>query len=458
MNAENNAENDHKQHKGRKFRGKRLRTSLPKPKLTPEAEAPVPERKEVDRVAKVIARAGLASRREAEAWIEAGRVAVNGAVIKSPALNVGPKDRIVVDGKPLPERERTRLFLFHKPRGLVTTSADPEGRPTIFGALPKDMPRVVTVGRLDMNTEGLLLLTNDGGLARALELPATGWLRRYRVRAYGQVLQSRLDGLRNGIVVDGIRYGAIEATLDREQGDNCWITFAMREGKNREIRNVLGELGLKVNRLIRLSYGPFQLAELPTGAVEEVKTRAIREQLGERLSAIAGADFSGPIVERVVEAEPQPQKPTRHPEARGEERQAAGNRPRPTSESRHQSRSRPASASRDEGRPRPTKFAPKDRNRTNPAAPRGAPDRSARGSFKGTLSLPNKKERGRPSFEGRRNRPPQDDGEKKHSPDNRHRGRPLHSDGDKKPPRGEPGKHRGHRGDRGRPHRGKRPR
>jgi 23S rRNA pseudouridine2605 synthase len=473
MNAENNAENDHKQHKGRKFRGKRLRTSLPKPKLTPEAEAPLPERKEVDRVAKVIARAGLASRREAEAWIEAGRVAVNGAVIKSPALNVGPKDRIVVDGKPLPERERTRLFLFHKPRGLVTTSADPEGRPTIFGALPKDMPRVVTVGRLDMNTEGLLLLTNDGGLARALELPATGWLRRYRVRAYGQVLQSRLDGLRNGIVVDGIRYGAIEATLDREQGDNCWITFAMREGKNREIRNVLGELGLKVNRLIRLSYGPFQLAELPAGAVEEVKTRAIREQLGERLSAIANADFSGPIVERVVEAEPQTQKPTRHPEVRGEERQAAGTRPRPTSESRNQNRPRPAHASKDQSRHRPASapkdqsrtrpaFASKDRNRANPAAPRGAPDRSARGSskgtFKSTLSLPNKKERGRPSFEGRRGRPPQDDGEKKHSPDNRHRGRPPHGDGDRKPPRGEPGKHRGHRGDRGRPHRGKRPR
>ena len=270
MNADDkNPDSDHK-HRGRKFRGKRLRTQLPRP----EADAPLPERKDVERIAKVIARAGLASRREAEAWIEAGRVSVNGATIRSPALNVGANDRIAVDGKPLPERERTRLFLFHKPRGLVTTSADPEGRPTIFGGLPKDMPRVVTVGRLDMNTEGLLLLTNDGGLARALELPATGWLRRYRVRAYGKVLQHRLDGLRNGITVDGIRYGAIEATLDREQGDNSWITFAMREGKNREIRNVLGELGLKVNRLIRLSYGPFQLGDLPAAQVEEVKTRA----------------------------------------------------------------------------------------------------------------------------------------------------------------------------------------
>jgi 23S rRNA pseudouridine2605 synthase len=251
-----------------------------------------------------MARAGLCSRREAEGWIAAGRVAVNGAVIASPALNVTARDRVTLDGKPLPQRERTRLFLFHKPRGLVTTSADPQGRPTIFGALPKDMPRLMSVGRLDLNTEGLLLLTNDGGLARALELPATGWLRRYRVRAYGRVAQARLDGLRNGIEIDGVRYGAIEATLEREQGDNVWLGFAMREGKNREIRNVLGALGLKVNRLIRVSYGPFQLGELPAGAVMEVKTRALREQLGERLAALAGADFSGPIVEREAIAKP----------------------------------------------------------------------------------------------------------------------------------------------------------
>ena len=194
MTGPMNDETDHKPHRGRKFRGKRLRTSLPKP----EAEAPLPAPKEADRIAKVIARAGLASRREAEAWIEAGRVAVNGQVIRSPALNVGAGDRIAVDGKPLPTRERTRLWLFNKPRGLVTTNADPEGRPTIFGALSKTLPRVVTIGRLDMNTEGLLLLTNDGGLARALELPATGWLRRYRVRAYGEVLQPRLDALEGG--------------------------------------------------------------------------------------------------------------------------------------------------------------------------------------------------------------------------------------------------------------------
>jgi 23S rRNA pseudouridine2605 synthase len=242
----------------------------------------------------VIARAGLASRREAEAWIAAGRISVNGKTIASPALNVGPGDRVSVDGKPLPTRERTRLFLYHKPRGLLTTHVDARGRPTIFGALPKDLPRVVSVGRLDLNTEGLLLLTNDGGLARVLELPSTGWLRRYRVRAHGSVTQDALDRLRDGITIDGVRYGAIEASLDRTQGSNVWLTFAIREGKNREVRNVLGALALQVNRLIRVSYGPFQLGELPAGAVEEVKTRALREQLGERLTALAGADFSAP--------------------------------------------------------------------------------------------------------------------------------------------------------------------
>jgi 23S rRNA pseudouridine2605 synthase len=294
MSVESKNDQAHRQHRGRKFRGKRLKTTLPRP----VAEAPAPPAKSAERIAKAIARAGLCSRREAEAFIAAGRVAVNGKTISSPALNVTARDRVTVDGKPLPARERTRLFLFHKPRGLVTTSADTHGRPTIFGALPKDLPRLVSVGRLDLNTEGLLLLTNDGGLARVLELPSTGWLRRYRVRAYGEIAQPRLDALRNGIEIDGVRYGAIEAALEREQGDNVWLSFAMREGKNREIRNVLGALGLKVNRLIRVSYGPFQLGELPAGAVMEVKTRALREQLGERLAALAGADFSGPIVER----------------------------------------------------------------------------------------------------------------------------------------------------------------
>jgi 23S rRNA pseudouridine2605 synthase len=255
-----------------------------------------------ERIAKVIARAGLASRREAEAWIAAGRVAVNGEPIASPARNVTAADRVTVDGEPLPVRERTRLFLYHKPRGLLTTHADPGGRPTIFSVLPKGLPRLISVGRLDVNTEGLLLLTNDGGLARTLELPATGWLRRYRVRAHGRVTQAELDRLRAGVTIDGIRYGSVEATVDRVQGSNVWLTFAIREGKNREVRNVLGHLGLAVNRLIRVSFGPFQLGELAVGAIEEVKTRILREQLGARVAAQAGADFAGPRVER--EAQP----------------------------------------------------------------------------------------------------------------------------------------------------------
>lgn len=248
-----------------------------------------------DRIAKVLARVGLCSRRDAEEWIEQGRVSVNGRIINSPALNVTPRDKIAIDGEPIPERERTRLFLYHKPRGLVTTHSDPEGRKTVFDALPAELPRLISVGRLDYNTEGLLLLTNDGGLARVLELPATGWLRRYRVRAFGEIDQATLDGLRKGIEVEGVRYGEIEASLDRKQGDNTWLTFAIREGKNREVRNVLRALGLDVNRLIRLSYGPFQLEDLAEGEVREIRPSVLREQLGERLVAKSGADLTSPL-------------------------------------------------------------------------------------------------------------------------------------------------------------------
>uniref|UniRef100_UPI00260334D6 pseudouridine synthase n=1 Tax=uncultured Methylovirgula sp. TaxID=1285960 RepID=UPI00260334D6 len=270
-------------------------------RIVPRADAPT--EKKGERVAKVIARAGLCSRRDAEDWLAQGRVSLNGAVLTSPATNVGPGDKIEVDGKPLAQRQRTRLFLFHKPRGLVTTNKDPEGRQTIFTYLAAhhpDAPRLVSVGRLDINTEGLLLLTNDGGLARVLELPSTGWLRRYRVRANGTTDQAVLDTLKGGLTLDGIHYAGIEATLDRVQGANVWLTMSLREGKNREIKRVLEHLGLAVNRLIRLSFGPFQLGDLKDGGLEEVRSRVLRDQLGEALLKESGADLDAPMS---VEAE-----------------------------------------------------------------------------------------------------------------------------------------------------------
>jgi 23S rRNA pseudouridine2605 synthase len=256
-------------------------------------EEPKPK-KAGERIAKVLARAGLASRRDAEEMVVQGRVTVNGRVINSPALDVTANDVVAVDGAVLPPRDRTRLFMYHKPKGLMTTHADPEGRPTVFDNLPEGLPRLISVGRLDFNTEGLLLLTNDGGLARALELPDTGWLRRYRVRAHGEIAQAQLDQLKDGIEVDGVKYGSIDATLERDQGSNVWLVFAIREGKNREVRNVMAHLGLEVNRLIRVSYGPFQLGELAEGQVDEVKTRVLREQLGEKVIAQSGAEFATP--------------------------------------------------------------------------------------------------------------------------------------------------------------------
>ena len=237
-----------------------------------------------ERIAKVMARAGLCSRRDAERWIAAKRVEVNGKVIDSPALNVTDSDRIIVDGKQLPGAESTRLFLYHKPPGLVTTHRDEKGRETVFDHLPSHLPRVVSVGRLDLNTEGLLLLTNDGGLARFLELPDTGWARKYRVRVHGKVNPKRLESLKKGITVDGVRYKSIdaqleEATDEKAQGANSWLSITLREGKNREIRRVMEALGLKVTRLIRTDYGPFSLGKMQRGAVNEIKTDVMKHQL-----------------------------------------------------------------------------------------------------------------------------------------------------------------------------------
>ncbi len=314
-----------------------------------------------NRLAKVIARAGLCSRREAEQWIAAGRVTVNGKAVRTPAFNVTDSDKITVDGNPLVQRSGTRVWLYHKPAGLVVTENDPEGRETIFQALEtKGLPRVLTVGRLDINTEGLLLLTNDGGLKRVLEHPSTGWLRRYRVRAHGRVTQDKLDGLKKGIEVDGIKYGPIEAHLEREQGSNVWITLALREGKNREVKNVLGVLGLQVTRLIRTSFGPFQLGDIPVGAVTVVRNRVLQDQLGQKLAAQAGVDFASPLPE-------DPEQPVRRPAPRGPGRPGASRAEKPAERGRdgaHKVRGKPEEP-RGRGKPagrdaRDTREAPRD--------------------------------------------------------------------------------------------------
>ncbi|MBX2834293.1 MAG: rRNA pseudouridine synthase [Micavibrio sp.] len=238
------------------------------------------ENHKAERIAKRIARAGLCSRRDAERWIEAGRVIVNGKKLSSPALTVTDEDDIIVDGKPLKEKQPTRLFLYHKPVGLVTTHKDEKGRSTVFDTLPQHLPRVISVGRLDLNTEGLLLLTNDGELARYLELPATGWKRKYRVRVLGNVDQTKLDRLKSSITIEGIRYKSIDAKMDQDKsGANTWITVTLQEGKNREIRRVMEHLNLTVNRLIRTSYGPFNLDQLPKQGVAEIKTQILKSQI-----------------------------------------------------------------------------------------------------------------------------------------------------------------------------------
>jgi 23S rRNA pseudouridine2605 synthase len=239
-----------------------------------------------ERVAKRIARSGLCSRRDAERLIAAGRVAVDGAVLSSPAVTVTPASLVTVDGESLPSAEPARLFRYHKPAGLLTAARDPKGRPTIYDRLAPNLPRLMPVGRLDLASEGLLLLTNDGGLKRRLELPSTGWVRRYRVRVHGEVDPAKLAALSNGITVDGFAYGPIEARLDKVQGSNAWLTVSLREGKNREIRRVLEHFGWPVSRLIRLSFGPFQLGRLRPGDVEEVSGKVLREQVGGEIAGV----------------------------------------------------------------------------------------------------------------------------------------------------------------------------
>ena len=281
-----------------------------------------------ERIAKRLARAGICSRRDAEKLIAAGKVAVNGRVLDTPAVLVKPGDRVVVDGQVVPEPEKARVWRYHKPAGLVTTHRDPQGRTTVFERLPADLPRVISVGRLDLNSEGLLLLTNDGDLARSLELPAAGWIRRYRVRVHGVIdpeslvplelpaagwvrrYRVRVHGtidpetlvpLERGITIDGVKYGPIKAVLDRQQGANAWLTISLKEGKNREIRRVMEHLGWPVSRLIRVAYGPFQLGSLPEGQVEEVPTKIVKEQLG-----LGGGNWAK------AEPEPRGQPPARH--------------------------------------------------------------------------------------------------------------------------------------------------
>lgn len=275
-----------------------------------QGQAALPERDEGPmRIAKAMARAGLCSRRDAERWIADGRVSVNGKVLSTPAVTVSQKDKIVVDGQEMGRPEPAQLWRYYKPKGLVTTNKDPQGRPTVFDNLPEGLPRVMSVGRLDFNTEGLLLLTNDGELARYLEMPSTGWLRRYRVRARGRVSQADLDNLKDGVEVEGIRYGPVEAFLDQVSGANAWLTVGIREGKNREVRKLMSHLGLEVNRLIRVSFGPFQLLDLKPGAAEHVRRKVLADQLGPQAAGVFG--LTGLMEEERAERKARARKPQR---------------------------------------------------------------------------------------------------------------------------------------------------
>jgi len=341
---------------------------------------------EGDRIAKVLSRAGIASRREAERMIELGQVTVNGKVITSPALNVTPKDRITVAGQPVLEPDVARLWLYYKPDGLVTSTSDEKGRETVFDHLPPDLPRVMSVGRLDLNSEGLLLLTNDGELKRRLELPSTGWLRKYRVRVKGNPVDPDLEPLRKGITVEGERFQPMIVSLDRVQGANAWLTVGLREGKNREIRRAMTAIGLTVNRLIRVSYGPFRLGDMEPGDVEEVRGKTLRDQLG---LPPASEDMTGTAKSKATRARPggAAAKPSRAPSgtpmAKSVRADAPSDRPAPkparTSAPRPGA-ARPTSAGPEAGltpRPKPKAARPTSTRNSGPAGspPKNPPRR-----------------------------------------------------------------------------------
>jgi len=338
-----------------------------------------------ERVAKALARAGVASRREVERLIAEGRVAINGRTLTTPAIRIEAGDILTVDGEVVGDAEPVRLFRYHKPSGLVTSHKDPQGRPTVFQALPPGLPRLISVGRLDLATEGLLLLTNDGGLARSLELPSTGLVRRYRARAFGRITQDRLDALKSGVTVEGVRYGPIEAVIDKARdgasGANLWISVTLSEGKNREVRKVLESVGLKVNRLIRLAYGPFALSTLPPGEIEEVgPSEKRREGAAEAVVSAEAPETRGRPAYKAGWARPKPKPPggrpppkpgTRKPESRKPESRKPGSRKPDAERAGKTDISRPATAPK--GRPVKPSGSPPAGGR--PPGPRG-PNRS----------------------------------------------------------------------------------
>ncbi|MEF3046811.1 pseudouridine synthase [Pseudotabrizicola sp. L79] len=346
---------------------------------------------EGDRIAKVLSRAGIASRREAERLIEAGEVKVNGKLVTSPALNVTGSDKITVSGQPVGAPEPARLWLYYKPEGLVTSASDEKGRETVFDHLPEDIPRVMSVGRLDLNSEGLLLLTNDGALKRQLELPSTGWLRKYRVRVKGNPTDPELDPLRKGITVEGERFQPMEVVLDRHQGANAWLTVGLREGKNREIRRAMSAIGVTVNRLIRISYGPFRLNDLKPGEVEEIRARVLRDQLGALIEGGEAAEGAPKAKLTRAPRKPGPAKSTDAP-GFGQKRMGAADRPDHTAAKRTgpkpasrwrsddagaEPRARPAPAARREAAETEAPSKPRAPHKPGPSQTRNSPSRNS---------------------------------------------------------------------------------